>query len=74
MSTIERLEAALVQFRSIETPEGVELVAAAGEALGVLKTYGNFNVVQIMYDMARLAGAGGYTPDDFADRARDANQ
>ena len=70
-STIMRLEEAIAEYRVNATacPEGTELASAAGEAIGVLKTYGNFNVKSLMYDMARLAAAAGSVPDDFEEKA-----
>ena len=71
--TIKRLEEAIVNAVDNcvgEQTEGADLIAAAGEAVGVLKTLQGFNLAHIMYDMARLAGSAGYTPDDFDDKAK----
>lgn len=53
------------------TTDDILLVAAAGEALGALRLLSGFNVVQIMYDMTRLAAAAGDVPDDFNERGKD---
>lgn len=46
-----------------------ELLASAAEAVGVLRAMGQFNLKQIMYDMARLAGHAGHAPEDFEVKA-----
>lgn len=70
-ATIAKLEDALISTSNntaIDEYVGA-LLAAAGEALGVLRTIEELNVKQLMYDMARIAAAGGYVPDDFHKKA-----
>ena len=50
-----------------EHTEVADLVAAASEVVGVLKTLDGFNLKQMSYDMARLAACAGSWPDNMGD-------
>ena len=70
--TIKKLEDAIdgaVGNAVGEMEEGAELIAAASEALGIMRTVQDVNLMQIMYDMARLAAGGGWCPEDFEEKA-----
>lgn len=48
----------------------VRLIQKCSEAVATLRCIGDFELKKIMYDMARLASAAGWTPDDFDQKAQ----
>lgn len=69
--TVKRLEVALSNIASSDVSdvsEVVDLIAAAGEATGVLRMLSGFDLERMQYDMVRLAGMAGQYPDDFDKR------
>lgn len=70
--TIDRLQYAIshgIAAGELVEPAAQELIAASGEALGVLKTLEGFKLNQVMYDLARATGMAGTFPEDFDDKA-----
>ena len=50
--------------------EVLKLMQVSSEAVGVLRSVEDFNVKDIIYDMAILAGGGGWIPDHFEERVK----
>ena len=48
----------------------VQLIRKSAEAVAVLRCIGDFDLKVMMYDMARIASAGGWVPDDFDVKAK----
>lgn len=77
MNIADKLQEAIqnaTKERVEEKDAGHALMLVAQEAVGYLRAYGEVNVKQVMYDMARVAAANGYVPDDFDKRAAEAGK
>lgn len=68
-NSIDKLEAAIdtcAESGYAEYTEVANLLSAAGEALGVFKTYGEINIKNLLIGVSRLSAAGGdYLSDDL---------
>ena len=70
---IEELEASIttvIDNGGAEDSDTAQLIRKCGEAVGVLRCVGDFDLKKIMYDMSRLAAGAGWTPDDFDRKAQ----
>jgi hypothetical protein len=70
----EKLEEAIIEASQENdirnTQAGIDLLIAATEALNTIKLYGEINIKQLMYDLARVSAAAGYVPDDFGGKEK----
>ena len=69
---IERLEKSIREAVDCQVGEnlaGADLISVAGEALGYIRAYADFNLNELAYDLARVAAGGGWVPDDFDQKA-----